>query len=103
MARSLADALGTVLRLAPERVWVRVSALAQDAYAENAARLDPASLPVFVCVLHADVPEPVALAAQAAAIAQTVGECVGCASERVHVEYAPAGRGRMAFGGKLVQ
>lgn len=103
LAIALADALGAVLQHPPGRVWVRVSARPSHAYAENAIRLAPDELPVFVCVLHADLPDPTTLATQAAAIAAAVGACVGCARERVHVEYAPAGRGRIAFGGKLLE
>ena len=58
LATGLADALGAVLQHPPGRVWVRVSALPSHTYAENAVRLAPDELPVFVCVLHADLPHP---------------------------------------------
>jgi hypothetical protein len=53
-------------------------------------------------VLHADLPAAPALAEEARAIAQTVGACVQRSPQQVHVEYAPSGRGRVAFGGNLL-
>jgi phenylpyruvate tautomerase PptA (4-oxalocrotonate tautomerase family) len=103
LATKLANALGGVFNLPPGRVWVRLSALPSHAYAENQVSLEPAQFPVFVGVLHADLPAPETLAIQATAVTQAVAMCIGCASERVHVEYAPSGRGRVAFGGRLLQ
>lgn len=101
LAAQLADALGTVFQAGPGRVWVRLQRLAESGYAENATT--ERVRPVFVRVLHADLPAPAALAAQAAAVAAAVAACLPCAASQVHVEYAPAGRGRMAFGGQLLQ
>jgi hypothetical protein len=42
------------------------------------------------------------LAAQAQAISTAVAACLLCSADHVHVEYAPAGRGRVAFGGRLL-
>ena len=100
-AQALADALAEVFQAAPSRVWVRLEHLAEDAYAENgdAERV----LPVFVKVLHADLPPQAVLAAQAKALAKAVGACLGRNPEQVHIEYAPPGRGRVAFGGELLQ
>jgi phenylpyruvate tautomerase PptA (4-oxalocrotonate tautomerase family) len=100
-AKSLAEALALVFFAPPARVWVKVEALPESRYAENgdAVRLRP----VFLRVLHADGLAPEALAAQAAAISRAVGACLSCAPDLVHVEYAPPGRGRVAFGGNLLQ
>jgi phenylpyruvate tautomerase PptA (4-oxalocrotonate tautomerase family) len=101
-AAGLADAFAEVFQAPPGRVWVRVSHLAASAYAENG---EPAAsaLPVFVRVLHADLPSPEALAIQAEHLALAAARVLKHPQEQVHVEYAPAGRGRIAFGGKLVR
>lgn len=100
-AQALADALGGVFRTAPGRVWVRLEALPTRRYAENG---EPAGVqPVFVKVMHADMPAVARLRDEAAAIAAAVAGCSGRAVDLVHVEYAPAGRGRVAFGGRLLE
>lgn len=100
-AKAIAEALAKVFGAAPGRVWVRVEALPESRYAENGNT--ERVLPVFLRVLHAEDCAPELLAAQAAAIAQAVGACLGRAPAVVHIEYAPPGRGRVAFGGNLLQ
>ena len=100
-ASMLAQVLGAVFQAPEGRVWVRLEQLAEHLYAQNG----PADgvCPVFVTVLHADLPPREALAAQALALARAVAGCLGRQAEHVHVEYSPPGRGRVAFGGKLMQ
>lgn len=100
-ARAVADAVAGTLRSPPGRVWVRLQTLPAEHYAENASAASVR--PVFVTVLHADPPAPDAMALEAAALAQAIGACLGRGAEIVHVEYAPAGRGRVAFGGRLLR
>ena len=102
LASRLAEALAGVFASPAGRVWVRLSVLPATHYAENGARA-PDALPVFVRVLHADLPSDEVLSTQAQAISSAVAACVARPSQCVHVEYAPAGRGRMAFGGQLVR
>lgn len=102
LASRLAESLAGVFRSPAGRVWVRLSVLPAAHYAENGAQ-GPAAMPVFVRVLHADLPADDVLAAQALAISNAVAACVARPSQWVHVEFAPAGRGRMAFGGQLVR
>lgn len=103
LARAIADALAPPLGAAAGRVWVRLATLPPSAYAENGVAHDETPQPVFVTVLHADLPPAEALAAEAATLAQALAACLACPVERVHVEYAPAGRGRIAFGGRLLR
>jgi phenylpyruvate tautomerase PptA (4-oxalocrotonate tautomerase family) len=100
-AKLLADVLGAVFAVAPGKVWVRVQSLPESQYAENGSAAS--ARPVFLSVLHADQPAATVLASQAAEIARAVGGCLGRPLEHVHVEYAPPGRGRVAFGGSLLQ
>lgn len=101
LAARLAEALAQVFSAPPGRVWVRLSVLPGAQYAENGINSAETGLPVFVLVLHADLPSGQVLAAQAQSISQAVAACIQCSAEHVHVEYAPAGRGRVAFGGQL--
>ncbi|HRI17619.1 MAG TPA: hypothetical protein PL196_03770 [Burkholderiaceae bacterium] len=101
-ARALADALGQVFGCPAGRTWVRLRRLDDAAYAENGAVLGESEWPVFVTVQHARLPDEAALRAEAAAVTLAVARCVGRPPGRVHVHYAPAGAGRLAFGGQLV-
>ena len=101
-ARALADALGHAFGSPPGHTWVRLRELAADAYAENGLDLDAEALPAFVTVLHAHPPAGTALAVEMAAITDAVAACLGLPPDRVHVEYAPPGAGRQAFGGRIV-
>ena len=101
-AQTLADSISRVLNARRGRVWVRVTELPAGQYAENGATLADNDLPVFVRVLHADWPEEDTRGKEAVALAASVAACLGRQIEQVHIEYAPPGRGRIAFGGKLV-
>lgn len=102
LAPRLADAIGDALELAPGRVWVRLHRLAAEHYAENGGPLDGA-LPLFVTVLHARPPAGPALQAEVAALTAALAAASGRPADRVHLAYAPAGAGRIAFGGRLVE
>lgn len=103
LTQALADAAGRVLGSAPGRTWVRVRTLAASRYAQNEATLAADELPVFVAVLHARLPPSDALATEVAALTRALATCLGRAPDRVHVQYAPPGAGRQAFGGRLVR
>jgi phenylpyruvate tautomerase PptA (4-oxalocrotonate tautomerase family) len=102
MASLLADGVGKSLGAAPGRVWVRLHRIASADYAENDAVLDDHALPVFVTILHARPPEGQARAREVAVLTDVVAAVLKRPHERVHVEYAGAGAGRIAFGGRLV-
>jgi len=101
-ARALADALGRTFATPPGRTWVRLRVTPASRYAENGIRSVASELPVFVTVLHAHPPRDSTLAAEIAAVTQAVAAGLGRPPERVHVQYAPPGAGRQAFGGTLV-
>jgi hypothetical protein len=101
LAQAAADAAGGVLNAAPGRVWVRVQALPVAHYAENGVAA-PEPSPAFVTVLHARPPEGAARSGEARALAEALAPVLQRPPERVHIEYAAAGAGRIAFGGRLV-
>jgi hypothetical protein len=101
LAQAVADAAGGVLNAAPGRVWVRMQALPPAHYAENGVWA-PEPPPAFVAVLHAHPPEGDERAAEVLALAEALAPVLQRPIERVHIEYAAAGAGRIAFGGRLV-
>ncbi len=102
LAQRLTDAAAAVLGCAPGRLWLRLRPLPAERYAENGAVLVDGERPTFVTVLHAHPPEGDARAREAAALTAAIASVLGQSAERVHVQYAPAGAGRQAFGGRLV-
>ena len=103
-AERLADALGAVFGSAPGHTWVRLRRLPAADYAENhSPALADDELPVFVTVLHAHLPRGELMVEQVAQVTRAVAEALGRPPQRVHVQYAPAGAGRQAFGGTLVR
>jgi phenylpyruvate tautomerase PptA (4-oxalocrotonate tautomerase family) len=103
LAQAVADAAGARLGAEPGRVWVRLEVLASTNYAENNTQLAASDLPVFVRVLHAQPPVGTAAETEILALTAAIGAALGRPAHRVHIEYAPAGKGRMAFGGRMVQ
>ncbi len=102
LAPRFADAIGDALGAAPGRVWVRVMHLPAAHYAENGGSLQGA-LPLFVTILHACPPTGAALRDEIATLTQALAGLSGRPAERVHLVYAPAGAGRISFGGRLVE
>ena len=102
LAQRVADKLGSVLGCAQGHLWVRVTTLSSQSYAENMVSLNQSDLPVFVTLLHADLPTVHERSVEVLRVSQAVAQCVGRPVEQVHVEYAAPGRGRLAFGGNLL-
>ena len=98
----LADSVGKAIGSPPGRTWVKLRHLGSAGYAENEAVVSGPALPVFVSILHAQLPPGDALAAEARAVTLAVASCLGRAPGFVHVLYEASGAGRQAFGGTLV-
>lgn len=97
----LADAYGKVFGSPPGRTWVRLRALPQKQYAENGGTAS-GILPVFVSVLKSEVPAREELPREARALAEAIGKVCQRPTENVHILYLPDGKGRIAFGGDLL-
>ena len=103
LAQSLADAVGRTLKSPLGQTWVRLHVLERGQYAENESSLETSELPVFVTVLMRTIPEREELAREILTLAGAIAQVTGRDISRVHVEYAPSARGRLGFGGHLVE
>ena len=98
----LADAIGEALGTEAGHLWLRLHPVPATQYAENGVPGASTPLPVFVTVLHGWLGSQTELEAEAQALAKAVAATLVLDKSRVHIEYAPAGAGRMAFGGRLI-
>jgi phenylpyruvate tautomerase PptA (4-oxalocrotonate tautomerase family) len=103
IAQLLADAIGRALKSPPGQTWVRIRSLARDQYAENEAILNAGQMPVFVTILKRQSPQRAELEGEVTALTHAVAQVIGRPTTCVHIEYAPAGAGRLSFGGIVVQ
>ena len=101
--KTLADALGELFGSQPSGTWVRARQQQRAYYAENLIDLDGRMRPVIVEVLKSELDSRKNLALEAAAVCALVAQVLGRTPENVHVIYEPSARGRVAFGGQLVQ
>jgi phenylpyruvate tautomerase PptA (4-oxalocrotonate tautomerase family) len=101
LAGRIAETAALVLASRPGGTWVTVRRLDSDSYAEN-ERGSGELLPVFVSVLHREPPQGDRHVAEVRALTRAVAGACGRREEQVHLIYEPAGRGRVAFGGELV-
>lgn len=102
LAQALADAAGRALGSPAGQTWVRLHLLPREHYAENESVLATTDLPVFVTVLKRALPGPDEVITEIARLTDSIADVLGRDRTCVHVEYAPAARGRLAFGGKVV-
>ena len=102
LAQSLADAAGRAMGSPAGQTWIRLRLLPREHYAENESSLAATELPVFVTVLKRALPGPAELTDEIARLTGSVADVLGRNRNCVHVEYAPAASGRLAFGGRLV-
>lgn len=101
LAAALADRLGALFGSAAGGTWVKVRRMAREDYAENGGT--PAQVyPVFVSVLKGHASPPAAREEEVARLTAAVAAICNRAPENVHLIYAPAGAGRVAFGGVMV-
>ena len=99
----LADELGSIFGSDPGETWVRLRSMDQDAYAENLAGNESNVRPVFVQILRAELPDRAALRREMAGIVEIVARMLNRRRENVHVLYAPDAKGRIGFGGTLLE
>jgi len=97
----LANELGDIFLTQEGQTWVKVSELSADHYAENGERSEKI-YPIFISVIKSKLPTVEEMQEEVQKITGAVAQIFGRSSENVHVIYQPEGRGRVAFGGKIV-
>jgi phenylpyruvate tautomerase PptA (4-oxalocrotonate tautomerase family) len=102
LAQSIANELGTVLHVHSGSLWVRLHELAPGNYAENST-LGETPAPVFVTWLENERPSGVALTTRITTITTTIARLTARAPEHVHLLFEASARGRIAFGGELLE
>ena len=100
--QALADALAAIFGSKPRGTWVTLRAVPATHYAENGGLL-PGDAPVFARILQRDPPQGDALRAEIRAVTATIAKLLARPERNVHVIYEPSARGRVAFGGTLVE
>jgi phenylpyruvate tautomerase PptA (4-oxalocrotonate tautomerase family) len=103
LAAKLADGIGEVLGLPPGSTWVKLRAILSNNYAENGAEVAPDAYPVFVTILKRQLPPPEIIQDEVTKLTNAIAEICHRQLENVHVIYEPEGKGRIAFGGKIIQ
>ena len=99
----IADELGDLFNSEPANTWVKLRSVDAAQYVENRTELEASASPVFVNVLRAQLPDADTIRAEMAAIAEVVARTLKRPCENVHVLYAPDAKGRVGFGGQLVE
>jgi phenylpyruvate tautomerase PptA (4-oxalocrotonate tautomerase family) len=102
LAAELADRAGEIFGSDPGETWVKVTIIPVGQYSENGGLPPGGIYPVFVSVLKARSSPANALQAEVTRLTAAMAQACARPVENVHIFYQPEGRGRMAFGGRLV-
>src|SRR5262245_53061486 len=102
LAAELAEVIGSVFESPKGRTWVRLRSLARGNYGENGGTPEYAQ-PVFVTILKAEWPQGEALKREMRLLTNAIAAIVDRNSDSVHILYEPDAKGRIAFGGELVE
>ena len=101
MVSALADRLGMIFGSPKNGTWVKVHQIAAHHYAENQGK-EQEVYPIFVSVLKSRLPAGDEMQKEVDAISDMVAQICHRPPSLVHVIYQPEGKGRIAFGGKVV-
>ena len=102
LATIIADKAGDIFDSKPGGTWVSVKRVMAEDYAENGGGPPNDVRPVFVEILLAQIPDQDEMQRQVILLTDTIAEVCDRPPENVHIQYLPAARGRMAFGGRFV-
>lgn len=102
LAGDIANKAAAVLDAQPGRTWVRLRTLSPQQYAEDGGGPPPGVYPVFVSLLKADIHPPDELAAVITGLTAAIALSCNRPPENVHILFQPPARGRIAFGGRLL-
>jgi phenylpyruvate tautomerase PptA (4-oxalocrotonate tautomerase family) len=102
LAQRIADAAAGVFASRPHGTWVKLHFIDASAYAENEGGPPPGAQPVIVSVLQAEPPSAGALEDQVGRLSRVIAEACTRPVASVHLIYEAPGKGRVAFGGRLL-
>jgi len=102
MASELADRVGEIFGSPKNGTWVKVHGISSSHYAENGGK-DEDVYPVFITILKSSLPKPEEMQKEVDTIISVVASISNRSRSLVHVIYEPEGKGRVAFGGKIVK
>ena len=97
----LANELGKIFDSSPGETWIKIHPLSADQYAENGGTQD-GIYPIFATVMKSKLSSFEEMQKEVAKITGAIAQISGRPSDNIHVIYQPEGRGRVAFGGKIV-
>jgi phenylpyruvate tautomerase PptA (4-oxalocrotonate tautomerase family) len=103
LADALADAIGQALGAPAGHTWVKLQPIDHRYYSEGSQHSGDTPSPVFVSVLQAQRPTEAKLEQVAASLAAAVAPVCDREQELVHILFLPPGKGRVAFGGRLLR
>ena len=101
--QTLANELGIFFESEPSGTWVEVEYLPVEQYAENRFELPEDMKTTLVYVLKHQLPTEEEVAREALDLARIVSKRLQRPRRNTHIFYEPPGRGRIAFGGRLVR
>jgi hypothetical protein len=97
----LANELGEIFQSPGGGTWLKIRELPDDRYAENDGTAE-GLYPIFVSIIKSRLPDFDEMQKEVESMTGAVAQICGRSSENVHVIYQPEGRGRVAFGGRIV-
>lgn len=102
MASELADQLAEIFGSPKNGTWVKVHGIPEIYYAENGGK-EAGVYPVFVSILKARLPATEEMQREIDAIIEVIAQICKRDPALVHLIYQPEGKGRVAFGGNIVE
>jgi len=102
LAQRIADGAGHALHSRPQGTWVRQAFVPPEHYAENDG-VEEGITPILVSLIQSEVPHAETLREQLAKVTDAISSASGIPSRNVHIMVEPAAKGRIAFGGNLVE
>ena len=102
LAQRIADRAGQVLQSRPQGTWVKVDFIAPSNYAENEGGEEQFE-PVFVSIVQSASLDKEQLKDQISQLTLAISSATGRPAENIHTIAEPSAKGRVAFGGKLVE
>lgn len=103
LAQRIAHRAGEIFNTPAGHTWVMVHRMERGLYAENDVALDEGVKPVLVRVLKARMPPEEQLLDEVQLLTLALAQLLNRPFENIHIIYEPEARGRVAFGGRLVE